>query len=193
MRAKQVAKHEFWWQLRIELLDVSPAVWRRLIVPESITLPKLHLVLQAVIGWTNSHLHQFVIGGKSYSEPDPDWSDELGHMDERRVTLSRALGPEARCFDYVYDFGDDWHHVVLVENNRAGHSSRPLQVRCLAGENACPPEDVGGSHGYQEFLAAMADANHEQYREYLTWIGGHFDPGSFDLAAANASVDKIKI
>jgi hypothetical protein len=63
----------------------------------------------------------------------------------------------------------------------------------LAGENACPPEDVGGSHGYQEFLAAMADANHEQYREYLTWIGGHFDPGSFDLAAANASVDKIKI
>jgi hypothetical protein len=61
------------WQLKIELLDVIPTVWRRLVVPETITLPILHRVFQAAIGWTNSHLHEFVIGGVRYCEPDPDF------------------------------------------------------------------------------------------------------------------------
>jgi hypothetical protein len=100
------------------------------------------------MGWTNSHLHQFVIAGISYSEPDPDGSDELGHVDERRVILHSALGPDSRCFDYIYDFGDNWHHVVLLEDDHAGQSSEPMRLRCLAGENACPPEDMGGTHGY---------------------------------------------
>jgi hypothetical protein len=98
------------WQLKVELLEVSPAVWRRLTVPETIKLPKLHQILQVAFDWTNSHLHQFVIAGVAYSNADPDDAAELDHRDEGGVTLEKALGIDARCFDYVYDFGDDWHH-----------------------------------------------------------------------------------
>ena len=71
-RKKAPVERELWWQLRIELLEVTPTVWRRIIVPETITLPRLHRVLQAGMGWTNSHLHEFVINGVRYGEPDPD-------------------------------------------------------------------------------------------------------------------------
>jgi hypothetical protein len=142
------------WQLKIQLLDVIPTVWRRLVVPETITLPKLHQVFQVALGWTNSHLHEFVIGGVRYSEPDPDFDDELGHVDERGIKLHKALGIDARCFDHVYDFGDDWHHVVLAEDQHID-AKRRTSIRCIDGENACPPEDVGGAFRYEEFLTAI--------------------------------------
>ena len=179
------------WQLKIELLDVTPAVWRRLVVPETIKLPKLHQVFQTALGWTNSHLHEFVIGGVRYSEPDPDFDDELGHVDERGVVLHKALGIDARCFDYVYDFGDDWHHVVLVEDQHID-AKRPLSIRCVGGENACPPEDVGGAFRYVEFLAAIGDPNHEEHEAYQRWSGGRFDPRRFNLGAVNRALGKIK-
>ena len=82
-----------WWQVRIELLEVTPRVWRRVLLPEDLTLPKLHYVLQACMGWTHSHLHEFVLGGRRYSIPDPDFSDELEQLDERRVVLCRCHRP----------------------------------------------------------------------------------------------------
>jgi hypothetical protein len=169
------------WQLKIELLDVKPSVWRRLLVPETIMLPTLHEVLQATLGWTNSHLHEFVINGVRYSDPDPD---------EHGVALQEALGMDARCFDYVYDFGDDWHHVVLVEDQ---HIAPTTSIRCTGGENACPPEDVGGALRYATFMAAISDPNHEEHETYQEWSGGGFDPARFDLAAANRALDKIKV
>lgn len=193
-RSPRVArKLKLWWQLRVELLDVTPTVWRRLLVPETITLPKLDRVLQAAVGWTNSHLHEFVIRGVRYSDPDPDFADELEHVDEKGVVLYQALGLDARCFDYVYDFGDDWHHVVLVEDQRATTSEAASTIRCIAGENACPPEDVGGAHGYAGFLEAIAGPNHEDHSDYLRWVGGRFDPARFDLHATNRALAKIKI
>src|ERR1700682_3961813 len=135
-RTALVQRNLTWsWQLKIELLDVVPTVWRRLIVPENIKLPKLHRAFQAALGWTNSHLHEFVIGGVWYSEPDPDSDEELQHVDQRNVVLQKALGIDARCFDYVYDFGDDWHHVVLVEDQHMS-VKRPASIRCDDGENA---------------------------------------------------------
>jgi hypothetical protein len=191
-RAESTNRKISWsWQLKIELLDVTPAVWRRLVVPETIKLPKLHQVFQAALGWTNSHLHEFVIGGVRYSEPDPDFDDDLGHVDERRVVLHKALGIDARCFDYVYDFGDDWHHVVLVEDLHID-SKPPASIRCIDGENACPPEDVGGPFRYAEFLIAIADPNHEEHEVYQEWSGGRFEPTRFDLDAANRALGKIK-
>lgn len=182
---------QLWWQLRVDLLDVSPLIWRRLLVPDSIVLPTLHQVLQVTLGWTDSHLHEFVINGIRYAAPDPDWSEDLQQRDERRVVLNKALG-QSRCFDYVYDFGDDWHHVITVEDVRVGSPSEPLSLRCLAGENACPPEDVGGSHGYVDFLAALADPTHEQHEEYRAWNGGSFEPTRFDLLAINQQLSKTK-
>jgi hypothetical protein len=182
-----------WWQLRIELLDVTPRVWRRILVPEDLKLPKLNRILQICMGWTNSHLHEFIIGGRRYSIYDPDFSAELDQHDERRVILHKALGHESRCFDYVYDFGDDWHHAVLLEDRHAGHSDQGLQIRCIDGENACPPEDVGGAHGYAQFLAAITDPTHKEHEDLLRWVGGGFDPRHFDLATVNIALQKIKL
>jgi hypothetical protein len=190
---RRARKPDWVWQLRIELLDVTPLVWRRLLVPADITLPKLDRVIQSALGWTNSHLHEFVINGTHYAVLDPDWVDDLPHVDERRVVLHDALGMGTRCFDYVYDFGDDWHHLVLVENRYPERRKSALPVQCIGGENACPPEDVGGAGGYVEFLAAIADPRHEEHQNYLTWVGGHFDPTRFDRAALNRALAKIKL
>jgi hypothetical protein len=106
--------------------------------------------------------------------------------------LQRALGTETRCFDYIYDFGDDWHHIVVLEDPYATVTGREAGIQCIGGENACPPEDVGGPHGYGEFLRAIADPDHDEHRNYLGWIGGRFDPTFFDLAAAQQALAKIK-
>jgi len=180
------------WQLRIELLDVKPLVWRRLLVPSSIKLPALHQVFQAALGWTNSHLHEFVIKGIRYAEPNTEWQEEFKQVDERDVSLSAALGRESRCFDYIYDFGDHWHHAVLVEDTRI-QSQADSAIRCLAGENACPPEDVGGAPGYAQFLAAIADPRHEEHASYLAWCGGSFDPGRFELDAVNRALASVQV
>ena len=181
-----------WWQVRIELLEVTPRVWRRVLIPEDLKLPKLHYILQTCMGWTNSHLHEFVLGGKRYSPHDPEFSDELEQLDEQRVVLANAIGHEARCFDYIYDFGDSWHHVAIIEDPYAGHSEQGLRIRCIDGENACPPEDVGGPHGYAEFLTAIADPHHEEHAQLLEWAGGSFDPARFDITAVNLLLDNIK-
>ncbi|MEX0735140.1 MAG: plasmid pRiA4b ORF-3 family protein [Steroidobacteraceae bacterium] len=180
------------WQLRIELLDVTPLVWRRLLLPAAITLPKLHRAFQIALGWTDSHLHEFVIGGTHYSHADPEWAAELKQTDERGVALERALGPDARGFNYVYDFGDDWHHLVVVEDRHAQSAQAGPAIVCTDGENACPPEDVGGAPGYADFLAAVADPRHEEHRNYLEWCGGAFDPARFDRAAVNRALGKLK-
>ncbi len=186
-------KLDWVWQLRIELLDTQPLVWRRLLVPADITLPKLDRVIQTALGWTNSHLHEFVINGTHYAVLDPDWVDDLPHVDERRVVLHEALGMDTRCFDYVYDFGDDWHHLVLVESRYPERPKSAQLVQCIDGENACPPEDVGGSGGYAEFLEAIVDPRHEEHQNYLTWVGGRFDPTRFDREAVNRALAKIKL
>lgn len=193
VRIRPAGKLEPPWQLRIELLDVKPFVWRRLLVPASITLPKLHRVFQTALGWTNSHLHEFVISGVHYAEPDPEWAEELAQKDERRVVLSKALGIDSRGFDYVYDFGDHWHHLVVVEDLYPAVSAAARAIHCSGGENACPPEDVGGAYGYADFHAAIADPRHEEHENYLKWCGGSFDPARFDQAAVNRALGNIKV
>jgi hypothetical protein len=191
---KKTAEPVQWsWQLRVELLEITPRIWRRLVVPENIRLPALHRVLQASLGWTDSHLHQFNITGKRYAAPNPEWADELGQLDERRVVLHKALGHDSRCFDYLYDFGDGWHHIVILEEQHPSSSGHPTAIRCIDGENACPPEDVGGTHGYAQFLAAIADPRHEEHEQYLTWVGGRFDPTRIDLTAINHVLASLKV
>lgn len=183
VRIRQAGKLEPPWQLRIELLDVKPLVWRRLRVPANITLPKLHRVFQAALGWTN---------GLHYAEPNPEWAEELAQADELRVVLSKALGREFRSFDYVYDYGDSWYHLVVVEDYRL-EPTADSAVLCLGGENACPPEDVGGAPGYADFLAAIADPRHEEHQNYMAWCGGSFDPGRFDREAVNVALSRVRV
>jgi hypothetical protein len=80
---------------------------------------------------------------------------------------------------YVYDFGDDWVHKVVVEKVLPADPRISYPV-CVAGKRACPPEDCGGVWGYREFLAAISDPDHPEHEEMLEWVGGAFDPEEFD-------------
>jgi hypothetical protein len=180
-------------QLRVELRDVKPLVWRRLLVPETVTLAKLHVILQWTMGWTNSHLHEYEIARRRYGIPDDDnnWPGAEPLADERRARLKPLIESGLRRFTYQYDFGDSWEHVIKVEDLVPLKSGTP-PIICLAGANACPPEDVGGYSGYAEFLAALADPAHEEHAHMLSWAGGAFDPTAFDLAEINANLATIK-
>jgi hypothetical protein len=169
-------------QLKIELRGVTPLVWRRVLVPETVTLAKLHGILQWTMGWTNSHLHEYEIARRRYGIPDEEWETPEPVTDERRVRLQPLLEAGVRRFTYLYDFGDHW------EPPRVG--SAPIM--CMAGESACPPEDVGGVPGYADFLAILADPQHEEHTDMRDWIGYPFDPAAFDLIAVNRILATIK-
>lgn len=172
------------YQLRVKLLCVKPEVWRSFIVPGDITLDRLHDVIQIVMGWTDSHLHSFTIGKKRYTER-PECSRD--GVEEGRHRLVNLIKKNGRTFDYWYDFGDDWMHEITVENSRyqfPGEVEFPLPW-CLGGENACPPEDVGGPPGYERFLTALADPGDSQHEEYKLWSGGDFHPGTFNMDEVN--------
>ncbi len=172
----------------MELWEVRPAVLRRVQVPGDMTLAGLHQVVQVAMGWTDSHLHEFDVDGVRYGLPDPDWDvDEV--RDEARVKLFRLLGQGSRV-GYVYDFGDGWTHRLTVEKVLAPEPGVSYP-RCVSGRRACPPEDVGGPWGYEEFLTAMADPAHPEHEHYREWLDGPFDPTVFDLDAANAALAKL--
>jgi Plasmid pRiA4b ORF-3-like protein len=178
-------------QLRIELRGVKPLVWRRILVPETVTLAKLHGILQWTMGWMNSHLHEYEIAHQRYGVPDSEWEPSGAVTDERRARLKPLLEAGLRRFTYLYDFGDHWEHLVKVEDLVPPRDG--LQpIVCLAGENACPPEDVGGVPGYADFLAALADPKHEEHVSMREWIGYPFDPTAFDLVAVNKILATIK-
>jgi hypothetical protein len=179
--------------LRIELLDVAPLVWRRVLVSNQWTLASLHGYLQWVMGWTDSHAHEFETDAGVIA---PDWwiyevgfdADTSTYRDERRVSVSAVvseLGVRGEL-EYRYDMGDGWRHRLVIEPTPpiGAMPEIPLPI-CLAGENACPPEDVGGPHGYQLFLETLGDPVHEQHEEMVRWIGGVFDPKGFDLNRIN--------
>jgi hypothetical protein len=170
------------YELHIELDGIAPPVWRRMLVPATIKLPKLHDLLQLVMGWTDSHLHSFRFGERVYTAANEEMG-ELEMLDEKNVTLESALG-RARRFDYEYDFGDSWHHRLTVREVADPRPEWPYPL-CIGGARAAPPEDVGGVPGYFEFLSAIADPTHEEHDRMLEWVGGAFDPEGFDLNAIN--------
>ncbi len=181
------------YQLRIELREVQPQVWRRLLVPDSLTLGRLHAVLQAAMGWHGGHLHEFRIARLRYGIPDEEgWQEDDPLYDERRYRLKGFIETGARRFSYLYDFGDGWEHTIKVEDVVVPDSNRQ-RVRCVAGENACPPEDVGGPHAYLDFLAALKDPTHEEHASMTEWIGGSFDPSAFEITDVNERLAEIKI
>jgi len=178
------------WVLRIELRDSTPLIHRTILVPANITLRKLHVTLLWAMGWYGGHLHEFIINDTHYGEPDPDYP-EPDLKNEQRVRLEKALGG-ARTFDYIYDYGDAWwHHVTLLERTRfEGPLDSPW---CLDGANACPPEDVGGIPGYEDFVQIMADPSHPEHENMTQWHGGPFDAAAFDLNEVNQRLMEIQL
>lgn len=176
------------YRLRIELEGITPTIWRRLWIEDSVKLIKLHHALQAAMGWTDAHLHTFQIGGVSYATPHPDDETDRPVIDERVAQLGNVL-EGISVFGYTYDFGDDWQHQITIERTtKATQMSRGYGF-VEAGERACPPEDAGGPNGYQEFLDQLAKApRSKEVREFRRWAGEDFDPDRFDRHAANAAL-----
>ena len=170
------------YQFKITLRAIRPPIWRRIQV-KNCTLDKLHEHIQTAMGWTNSHSHCFEIEGKPFGDPLL-MKEDFGQMnfgDSTRTMIREALprGGKRFQFEYEYDFGDSWVHDVLFEGClRAEQGVRyPL---CVEGERACPPEDVGGTSGYEDFLASLRDEDSEDHEDSLRWIGGRFRPEEFD-------------
>jgi hypothetical protein len=151
-------------------------------------MSKLAEILLAAMGWSNSHLHAFTVDNQRYGMNYDDFPE--GELDEKSVTVLHALRDVHR-FTFEYDFGDSWDHEILIEEL----TRSPVRLKyavCTDGANACPPDDVGGTSGYGEFLDAMAYPTHSQHATSLEWIGGQFDPAEFNLVEANARLQKVR-
>lgn len=166
-------------RLKITLDEVKPAVLRWVEVPLSIRLDRLHLVLQAAMGWTNSHLYEIRARDVGWGIPDPDWGG--GPLDARKARLLDVIEDTgAKTLRYLYDFGDGWEHTVKIEHitEAVPGLTYPLLIDAVG---RCPPEDVGGPWGYAEFLEAVADPQHENHAEMIEWAGGPFDPNTINI------------
>ena len=155
-------------------------------IPGMMRFDKLHVVIQAVMGWKDAHLHLFRVAEDDVGISDPDF--DLEAIEEQTVKVEDVV--VGQRFRYAYDFGGRWDHEILVE------SIEPVllvlkRAVCLDGERACTPEDVGGIRGFEEFLLVLSDPDHEEHQHYLSWSGGHFDATLFSAAAANAALQRI--
>jgi hypothetical protein len=177
-------------QLKVTLLDTEPPVWRRLLVPATIRLDRLDRMIQAAMGWTNSHLHMFIHPSGRYGVPDLDFPLH----DERRATLRDLVDREGETVRYEYDFGDGWEHEIALEQLLAAEPGGRYPT-CLAGARACPPEDCGGVHGYADLIDTLADPTHAEHQHLLEWLGiekgSDFDPAHFTPADANRRLDTV--
>lgn len=181
-------KGPFLCLLRVELLGVSPSIWRKLWVSNIMTLAHLHHILQAAMGWTDAHLHQFTIEGVRYGPPDPEDDDFL--VDERKTRLGKVLAP-GLSFEYQYDFGDNWIHRLTVNKIIPVEDPRTYAY-VESGKGACPPEDCGGPYQYQRFLSRWKQNRESpEVLSFLEWAGSDFDPGLFPRHAINASLMRM--
>ena len=170
------------YQIKVALNDSKRPIWRRVLVEDTTTLSKLHTILQTVMGWTDSHLHQFIIDEEFYGEPDDEFSD-IEVKNEKRYHLNQFVEHKGFKFIYEYDFGDSWEHTILVEAILPAEKGA-FYPRCIEGKRACPPEDVGGVWGYEDFQKIIANPKDPEYDEMMEWIGS-FDPEQFNLDAVN--------
>ncbi len=187
------------YELRITLQEIRPPIWRLVHVPDTLPLSRLHDVLQTVIGWTDSHLHRFEKDGKQWGVPEHFEDDDIDIIDESRTKISDILTTPGDSVLYVYDFGDNWRHSVVLENILPASATMVRPV-CLAGERHCPPEDVGGVPGYREFLKVIFDPSHEEFDHYVQWAEGpspvnqsvgRFQPEEFNIMAVNDALSRI--
>ena len=164
------------YQIKVTLRAARPPIWRRFQVQPHVTLQELHRILQAVMGWTDSHLHQFRVGQTYYGKPNREFGFQV--RNEKKARLGEVLGwPKARMV-YEYDFGDGWEHDLVLEAIVAAAPG----TRCplvLGGKRRCPPEDVGGVPGYYHFLEAIADRKHADHADMREWWGEEFDADAF--------------
>ena len=198
------------YQIKIKLIDSEPLIWRRVIVPAEITFKRLHDTIQFAMGWWDSHLYEFDFPEEKlritcddesfdewkyysakYKTVKPTKKEDplgiIGRMLESKLKKSQSTKIDKylakyTTFEYVYDFGDHWQHQIQIERVIDDYLLGYPQV--LEGEGACPPEDVGGIGGYQEFLKAWNNPRHPEHDSVREWGEGmNYQP--FDIVNTN--------
>jgi len=188
------------YQLKITLKDIKPPIWRRVLVPQNITFYKLHKIIQAAFGWQDYHLFDFDFGDVAVHIPDPDYAPGELHggikeLNAKRTKIDGLLVERRKCI-YIYDFGDDWRHEVVLEKILPVEEGKRYPV-CIDGARHRPPEDVGGVPGYEEFLSIIRNPRHPEHDDYLVWAekdtnGRKFDPEYFYINEINRALAKIR-
>ncbi|MCX4882375.1 plasmid pRiA4b ORF-3 family protein [Streptomyces sp. NBC_00847] len=178
------------YQLKIDLRDVSPPIWRRVTLPADTSLGCLHDIVQTCFGWDDSHLHSFTepaSGGRFVDFDAPLDRGPLRDADEESVTVAEVLPYEGGRLEYTYDFGDDWRHRITLEKILPA-STPDRRVRCTGGRRAMPrAEDIGGARGLQTVLDAVTDGDAPAPEPWTvlveTLCEEGFDPARFDRDA----------
>lgn len=170
-------------QLKVTLEGTDLPVWRRVLVPEEITLHGLHRIVQILMQWYDYHLYDFEIRGERYEAPDP----EAEGADSTQVSLVDLGFEPGERFTYRYDFGDDWEHEIVVEKRIKRNRNQWLPW-VVEGERAAPPEDCGGVSGFADLLEALSDPMHEEHQQMIDWAGEDYDPDRFDRRSVNHAV-----
>lgn len=181
------------FQIQIALKGFKPKIWRRILIPSDLLLSDFHKIIQTTMGWTNSHLHQFIKNRTFYSvkHPNDDMWDEMDNVDymENKIRISDLIQTEKDKIIYEYDFGDGWEHDIILEKVLPFDIMIKYPI-CLTGKMNCPPEDCGGIWGYSDMLEILKQPDHEEYESYLEWLGGDFDPEYFDKDDINKKLKK---
>jgi hypothetical protein len=176
------------YQFKITLIGIRPPIWRRIQVPETYTFWDLHVAIQDVMGWLDYHLHEFEIlnpaNGLRVTIGLPDEEFPKRNLRDWAQKIANYFSLENPSADYIYDFGDYWHHKIQLEKilPREKNVSYPV---CIKGKRAGPPEDCGGIGGYENLMEIIKDPEHEEHDETIEWVGKEFDPEYFDPKEVN--------
>jgi hypothetical protein len=178
------------FQIKVTLMGIAPLIWRR-VQTQDCTLADLHDLLQVTMGWEFEHLYRFIIGGVEYADLSMASDDDA--QDVCDTNLSDILPAQNRRprFNYLYDFGDQWMHQLIVEERFPPEQGAKYPI-CMAGQRACPPEDCGGPWGYPDFVETISNPDHRGREEMLEWVGGEFDPEKFDLESVNKELRRMR-
>lgn len=188
------------YQIKITLRGIKPPIWRRVLVPDDFTVERFHRVIQAAMGWTNSHLHEFTTSKARYvmMDMEDDFGFDMGFgsrkdvVDEQKATLKEALPKQGSTMEYTYDFGDSWDHIIQLEMVLPADDDVDYPV-CVKGSRACPPDDSGGIWGYEHMLEVTGNPKHPEYEDLVEWLGEDFDPEAFDLDEINERLKHLEM
>lgn len=175
------------YQFKVTLRGIRPPVWRRIQVPENYSFWDLHVAIQDALGWLDCHLHAFYIANPVTGQreeigiPDEEWAgDKI--LPGWKKKIAHYFTPENKKARYVYDFGDDWEHDVVLEKILP-RNENIFYPCCIAGRRSAPPEDCGGLWGYENLLQGLENPDHEEHEEIIEWVGKDFDPDDFNKEA----------
>ena len=176
------------FQVKVSLRIIRPPIWRRLLLPTDATFWDLHVAIQDSMGWGGGHLHEFSAFNPRQKRMETIGIPlEQGHpnvrvLPEWEVPVRRMLTLTHRKASYLYDFGDNWQHTLLLEKVLP-RDPNVIYPQCIAGRRKCPPDDCGGIPGYEEFVGIMSNPADPQHNEMRDWFGGPYQPEEFDASA----------